>query len=102
MRKRIYVIAKGKNYNVKELVSILKKKWKGFNWEIKKEKHSLYESNLLKLNSKKAKKILNWRTKLNFKETVIMTADWYKQYTLRPKTILSISKKQIEDYQKRI
>ena len=36
------------------------------------------ESNLLTLNSKKSFKELKWRPKLNFKETIQLTVDWYK------------------------
>ena len=91
-----------KNYKVRDLVLILGKNWKKFKWQIKKEKNNLLETNLLKLNSEKAKKILKWRTILTFKETIIMTSNWYKEYTLRPKKIWNFSKAQIEKYQKKI
>lgn len=38
------------------------------------------ETNYLSINSKKSNKLLKWRTKLNFTETLNYTFDWYKNY----------------------
>ena len=38
------------------------------------------ESNLLKLNCNKAKKLMNWKSILSFDENIKMTIDWYKAY----------------------
>ena len=42
------------------------------------------ESRLLMLNSKKAKKELNWSPRLTFEETIKMTVDWYKELLSNP------------------
>ena len=88
-----------KNYKVKELIDILEKNWEGFKWKNQNSKNLLHESNLLKLNSKKAEKILGWKTRLQFKETILMTANWYKEYLLKSKKMLNISIEQIKYYQ---
>ena len=88
-----------KNYKVKELIDILEKNWEGFKWKNQNSKNLLHESNLLKLNSKKAEKILGWKTRLQFKETILMTANWYKEYFLKSKKMLNISIEQIKYYQ---
>ena len=88
-----------RNYKVKELLNILEKNWEGFNWKNQNFKNLFYESNLLKLNSKKAEKILNWKTRLNFEKTILMTANWYKEYLAKSNSILDISIEQIEYYQ---
>ena len=54
-----------------------------FEWKIKKKiiitkKKEFKESSLLTLDSKKSFKELKWRPKLNFKETIQLTVDWYK------------------------
>ena len=50
-------------------------------WKISKiSKAEKLESQLLQLNCSKAKKVLNWSTKLNFHETIKLTADWYSSY----------------------
>lgn len=71
-------------------------------WGIKKKikiikNPKLKESNLLMLNSEKAKNELNWTPKLSFDETIKMTVDWYKIF-FETKDVEKISKKQIDFY----
>ena len=69
------------NYSVIFLVKLIKKYWKVTSWKLsKKRKKGFYESNLLKLNSNKAKIKLKWKCILSFAETISMVADWYKNY----------------------
>lgn len=65
------------NKSVRDIILILKKKWSGLKINYKKE-DKFTEHNLLQLSSKKAKKILNWQSVLNFTETIKLTAEWYK------------------------
>lgn len=39
-----------------------------------------HEANLLMLNINKAKKRLGWHPRLNARQTIALTADWYKRY----------------------
>ncbi len=55
-----------------------------------------YESNLLKLDCKKAKKILSWSATLNFDQTAELTAIWYSDYNI--KNIEALTKSQIYKY----
>ena len=90
-----------RNYKVISLVQLIEKYWKGITWKvIKKNKEDFYESDLLKLNCNKSKKILNWKSILNFKETIKMSVDWYKNYYLDKKNVYQFSINQILDYQK--
>lgn len=41
---------------------------------------ALHEANLLMLNINKAKNHLGWKPRLNAKECVVLTSDWYKRY----------------------
>ena len=68
------------NKNVLELVLQMKKNWKKISWKTIKQKSQKYESNLLKLNSKKAEKKLKWLPKLKFNETIEMVTKWYMNY----------------------
>ena len=89
------------NYKVISLVKLMKKFWEKVSWKISnKGKISFYESNLLKLNINKAKKILKWKSVLTFKETIAMATEWYKSYYLKPNTIYKVSFKQIKEYEK--
>ena len=91
------------NYQVIYLLKQFKKYWPNFRWKIKKNKKIFYESKLLKLNSDKANKKLNWKSKLNIKETTKMVADWYNFfYKRKNKDIFTLSVKQINSYIRKI
>ena len=79
----------------------MKKYWKEISWKMpNKKKKSFYESNLLKLNSNKAKIKLKWKCILTFAETISMVANWYKSYYSKPKQIQKVSLNQINEYEK--
>jgi CDP-glucose 4,6-dehydratase len=90
-----------KNYNVIFLVKLIKKYWKATSWKVSNRgKKSFYESNLLKLNSNKAKKKLRWKCILSFAETISMVANWYKNYYFKTKKMFEVSSDQIKKYEK--
>jgi len=90
-----------KNYSVIFLIKLMKKYWKEISWKMpNKKKKSFYESNLLKLNSNKAKIKLKWKCILTFAETISMVANWYKSYYSKPKQIQKVSLNQINEYEK--
>ena len=71
-----------KNFQNKRVIDVLKEMYEflpNFKWNINTNK-KFRESKLLKLNSTKAKKKLNWTNKLSFNETIKMTAEWYRMY----------------------
>jgi CDP-glucose 4,6-dehydratase len=47
---------------------------------IDKPENIFYETSMLRINSDKAKTILNWYPVLNIKETTTLIADWYNAY----------------------
>ena len=59
-----------KNYSVKEVLKKISTFWKEFNWETYKKRKNFFENTLLNLDSKKARKILKWKTKLDFTKTI--------------------------------
>lgn len=67
------------NFKVVEILKFAKKIWPSINWKVIKNKN-FFENKLLSLNSKKAKKILNWNTKLNIFNNIKLTIEWYKLY----------------------
>ena len=70
----------------------MKECWREVNWKLDKKKNTdVYESKLLKLNSDKAKKILNWKSVMNFKETTLMTIEWYRTFYNNSKNIRDYS-----------
>ncbi len=88
------------NYKVIQLLTQFNKIWKNAKWKIVKDK-KFKESKLLKLNCNKAKKKLNWKSTLSFKETIFYTADWYKNYYAGNKKIADVSLRQIIDFSKK-
>jgi len=90
-----------KNYNVIFLVKLIKKFWKETSWRVLNiNNQSFHESNLLKLNSNKAKKKLKWKCILSFEETISLVADWYKNYYFKRKKMFEVSSGQIKKYEK--
>ena len=90
--------SKNNNFTVIQLVKKINKFWKKISWKIKNEKDNMTESKLLKLNSGKARKLLKWKTVLNFDETIYFVSDWYKNYFLKNKKI--ISEQQLKKFEK--
>ena len=83
-----------------DLVKKIKLKWDKLNWKILKNKKGVYESKLLKLNSSKAFKLLNWKCYLNANQTLDMTIDWYKKYyDNNKKNMYIFSVNQIKQYE---
>ena len=88
-----------KNYSVLDVIKIFKLKWKNASW-ILKSSNKFFESNLLKLNCNKAKKKLKYKSILSFKQTVSLTAEWYKEYYRKKVNMYDFSVSQINEYEK--
>ena len=88
------------NYNVLFVVKLMRKYWNKVSWKVaKKRKNIFYESNLLKLNTNKARTKLKWKSVLTFNETISMVAKWYKNYYSNSKNIYQTSFEQIKKYE---
>ena len=60
---------------------------------------NFFESGLLKLNCDKAHNLLKWFPVLDYKETVVNTIEWFKNYYIKDEfTNHEFTKKQIEYY----
>tara|TARA_B100000242_G_C43047648_1_gene489115 strand:- start:908 stop:2038 length:1131 start_codon:yes stop_codon:yes gene_type:complete len=86
------------------LVKEFKKKWPILNWQIVKSKKKVFESGLLKLNSDKALRILNWKCLMNANQTIILLVNWYKFFfeKKRKTSMYDYSINQIKLYEKLI
>ena len=76
-----------KSYKVRDCLRIIKIYWPNVKWKIFKIKNKTHESKLLKLNSKKIYKFTNWTTVLSIKQTLKMTAEWYREFYENKKII---------------
>ena len=64
------------NRTVKELVEEMLK-WRKGAWVDKSDPHAVHEAGLLNLDIRKARKVLGWKPRWDFKETVKNTVQWY-------------------------
>ena len=64
------------NRTVKELVEEMLK-WRKGTWVDKSDPHAVHEAGLLNLDIRKARKVLGWKPRWDFKETVKNTVQWY-------------------------
>ena len=69
------------NYPVSKLINEMSKYWDQIKWnDVSNNKEHVHEAGLLKLNCDKVLMDLDWRSALDFEETVRLTAEWYKAY----------------------
>lgn len=86
-------------YSVLELVSEFSKHWDKVKWgQSSSVDYQIKESRLLKLNCDKAAQLIDWRAKLNFAQTVKLTAEWYKQFFENPISVKETTNSQITNY----
>ena len=89
-----------KEYSVLKLVKTMKNYWSDVSWKISpKYKKNFKESELLRLNCNKAKKILKWQSVLTFDQTIKMVTEWYRNFYFNSKNIEFFTNKQIKNYQ---
>ena len=94
-----------KVFRVVDILRVVKKKWTQFKWKKKQTKKKFFkESKLLALNCNKAEKLLKWKLKMDFKETINLTLEWYRQYHRnfyrRNENVNKLSSYQIRYYEK--
>ena len=84
------------NRTVKDLVvEILKHREGG--WVDKSDPKAVHEAGLLNLDVRKAKRILGWKPRWNFEETVAKTVEWYEAVRTGAKAV-EVTRAQIEAY----
>ena len=84
------------NHSVKELINEILR-WSDGNWEAASVKNAAHESKLLRLDIKKANRILGWKPRLDFNTAVKNTAVWYNS-VLDGGNPLCITQGQIQEY----
>ncbi len=70
---------KSKNYNVENIIKLIQILFPNLKYQISKKK-IFFESNLLKLDCSKSRRLLKWKQKMNIKTTINFTVEWYKNY----------------------
>ncbi len=85
------------DFTVNDVLIELRKKLLKLNWDVE-QTEGFKESNLLKLDCKKALELLNWRSTMNFEQTIRFTSDWYLEYFNNNTNIKDVSINQIFQY----
>jgi len=98
-KPQVFNIAPELKSNVKviEIINHIKDLNKNKKFKIKINKSSLFETSILKLSSIRAKKDINFTTKINLKKSIKLTSDWYKNF-YENKNMFSYTIDQIESY----
>lgn len=90
------------DHSVRDLIEAMSMHWVGVKWnDLSENSDDIHEANLLKLNCDKSLKELKWQPSLNFNETVMFTAKWYRAYYENKDQVISIydlSLSQINQY----
>ena len=84
------------NRTVKELVEEILK-WRKGEWTDKSDPNAVHEAGRLNLDIRKAKRILGWRPRWNFQDTVRNTVEWYSDVGAGKDPILT-TQRQIRGY----
>lgn len=82
---------------VEKLVSLLASYWPGVRWEIDQGNHP-HEAFYLKLESSKAKQLLEWYPKWGIEKTTQMTMDWYRAFYKKEASAFELCASQINEY----
>jgi len=84
---------------VEEIIELASKYWSNYVlWDIEID-NSLYETQLLKLNSQKARSILGWKPRWDIDKAIFKTTHWYNNYYSGSKDMINLTLKQISEYE---
>jgi len=86
------------NKSVKELIEVFLNYWGKGSWRHESSDSDKKESTLLKLSCDKALHFLDWHALLSFKDTVRLTAQWYRTFYECSENMYEYSTRQIEYY----
>jgi len=86
------------NRTVEDLVTEILKNRQG-TWEDASHPNALHEATLLNLSVEKAGRLLGWKPRWNFEETIRQTVTWYDQVHRNAVTPIEITRRQIAEYQ---
>ena len=86
------------NRTVEDLVAELLKHREG-SWRDASDPKAPHEATLLNLSIARSERILNWRPKWGFEQTLEKTAVWYRDVHENKATPLDITRRQIAEYQ---
>jgi CDP-glucose 4,6-dehydratase len=82
---------------VRYVLDQIKLNWNDeIHWKLDEDNHP-HEANLLKLDSVKARELLDWKPRLSLDESIRLTAEWYQAFK-ENKNLIKFTQSQIEFY----
>lgn len=87
--------------NVLELIKNIGRNYHFSKIKLKNKGNKLHESKFLALNCQKAKKLLNWKSTVNFKTNIKWTSEWYLNYYHNKKLAKKNTYSQINEFMKK-
>ena len=91
--------APDQNHSVLELIEVMQQNWPDGRFKLVPQPGDAPEAGLLKLDCDKAAALLSWRATMVFRDTVRMTADWYRSfYENKDRLMLTTTRAQIAEY----
>jgi CDP-glucose 4,6-dehydratase len=84
--------------HVKQVVEYAIESWGKGTYTTPTQQNVPHEANLLRLDCSKAVHYLGWKPKMNAKEAIKFTIEWYKNFSLNPKNVLKITLDQTRNY----
>jgi len=88
-----------KSFNVIKILQLSQKYWKNGKWIIKENNSKFKEAKLLSLDSKKSRKILNWKIRVSINEVIKFVILWYQGYYFNRKKLVELTKKQLNFFE---
>ena len=84
-------------HSVNDILNFVRKKYPKLKIKILNNK-KLKEADLLTLDNRKAKKIIQWKPRFNFEKTISLTLNWYDAYLNNKTNLKKITELQIDEY----
>ena len=88
-----------KSFNVIKILQLSQKYWINGKWIIKENTKKFKEAKLLSLNSKKSRRVLNWKIKISINEVIKLVILWYQGYYFNRKELVKLTKKQLNFFE---
>ena len=88
-------------HSVRDILKFIKRRYSDIKIKISKNK-KVHETDLLALDNRKAKKIIQWKPRFSFDKTIKLSIDWYDVYLNKKSLLKQITDLQIEEYLKNI
>ena len=86
--------------SVKKIIEILCKQNKNIKIDYSKKSLKFQENKYLSISTKRSKKYLNFKLRMNIDNTLKLCTDWYQAYNQSKKSSYLVMKYQIEKYLK--